>query len=361
MRAWCPRCDAVRPGETTCPTCGTPLADLEDAAQPDAPLPPPPATDAPAEPAGPSRLRIALVAATLVVAGLAFVAGRSAARSAATPAATAAPATSTTAPEPGADVRELGWSARAGRVTVTAVSASHVMVDERETVARIVFRVDGLPPGQRVLALRGLRLLDSGGGTFSSLEQRQLGSEGGAPVAPGDGDPGTFTLLTGRAPRLSSLARIELAALVVDRPRDQIVELDTAGPWPAGRTLRAVDPGPRDTVRIDPGFVVTDQQPKLELRVAAAFVGGGRAVVLIDASSRFASGGFPGPVLPMSAELRTGNRVLCHRTAVLGDQVNQHETDSGLVLACPTRPTSRLTVAVGAGVKAIDLDATLRP
>ena len=82
MRAWCPRCDAVRPGETACPVCGTPLATLDDPAaatqRPD--LPPPP--EAPAPPA-PSRLRIALAAATLVVAGLAFVAGRSVARPAA--------------------------------------------------------------------------------------------------------------------------------------------------------------------------------------------------------------------------------------------------------------------------------------
>ena len=60
MRAWCPRCDAVRPGQTTCPTCGTPLATLEDSTPadqqvglpppPEPPAPPPPPAPAPATP-----------------------------------------------------------------------------------------------------------------------------------------------------------------------------------------------------------------------------------------------------------------------------------------------------------------------
>ena len=163
MRAWCPRCDAVRPGETACPVCGTPLATLEDAAPAgDHPPEPPPPTEAPGPPPR-SRRWIALAAATVVVAALAFVTGRSVARPAA-PAATAAPATSTTAPEPGANQRELGWTARAGGLTVTAVEASRVATERRETVASISFRVQGVPADQRVLGLRGLRLLDSGGG-----------------------------------------------------------------------------------------------------------------------------------------------------------------------------------------------------
>ncbi|HEX4907246.1 MAG TPA: hypothetical protein VFW32_01515, partial [Actinomycetes bacterium] len=114
MRAWCPRCDAVRPGATACPACGTTLATLDDTGPADHPpdLPPP---EAAASPPPRSRLRIALAAATLVVAGLAFVAGRSIARPAA-PAATATPATTTTAPDPGADRRKLGWTASAGGV-----------------------------------------------------------------------------------------------------------------------------------------------------------------------------------------------------------------------------------------------------
>ena len=304
MRAWCPRCDAVRPGQTTCPTCGTPLATLEDSTPADQQVGLPPPPEPPAPPPPRSRLRIALLAATLVVAGFAFVAGRSLARPAA-PATTAAPATSTTAPEPDADARQLGWSARAGGVTVTAVEASRVATDEGETVARISFLVTGLPADQQVLALRGLRLLDSGGGAFSTVEDRQLGTEGGAPVTPSDRDPGGFILVTGPAPRLGSLARIELAGLVVVHRRDRTVQLDTSGPWPAGPPLRAIDPGPRDSVDVDRGFVII-QRVTLRLRVTSAFVGGGRAVVLVDASAGYR--GVPGEFLPVSAELRADDR-----------------------------------------------------
>ena len=52
MRAWCPRCDAVRPGETDCPVCGTPLATLEDAAPPAERPPEPPPTEPRARPRG---------------------------------------------------------------------------------------------------------------------------------------------------------------------------------------------------------------------------------------------------------------------------------------------------------------------
>ena len=78
MRAWCPRCDAVRAGETVCPVCQTTLATLDDTTSGGQPpdLAPPGPAPAPPPPA-PPRLRIALAAATLVVAGLAFVAGRS--------------------------------------------------------------------------------------------------------------------------------------------------------------------------------------------------------------------------------------------------------------------------------------------
>ncbi|HZB59440.1 MAG TPA: hypothetical protein VFA73_09675, partial [Actinomycetota bacterium] len=180
MRAWCPRCDAVRPGETVCPACQTTLATLDDTTQdPQQPGLPPP-DPAPAPPA-PPRLRIALAAATVVVAGLAFVAGRSIARPDA-PAAAPVPATSTTVPEPGADRRQLGWSVRTGELGVTAVEASRLATERRETVASITFRISGVPANQRVLGLRGLTLRDSGGGVFATVDQRQFGREGGAPV-----------------------------------------------------------------------------------------------------------------------------------------------------------------------------------
>jgi len=356
MRAWCPRCDAVRPGATACPECATPLAVLDDSAagdrQPD--LRPPPSEGPAPPPAAPSRPRVAVAAAALVLAGLAFVAGRSVARPAA-PAAAAPVPSSTTVPEPEADRRELGWSARAGGLSVTAVEAARLATEERDTVAEVIFRIQGVPAGQRVLALRGLRLLDSGGGVFASVEDRQVGREGGAPVEPVDGAPGTYRVVTGPAPRLSSLARIDLAGVVIIRPPDQTISLDTSGPWPAGPRMRAIDPGRHDAVKVDLGFIQV-QGVDLRLQVASAFVRDGQALVVIDASSGFR--GVPGELLPLGAELRAGDRVLCTRTSLLGDV---SEAVQGIVLSCPTRQVPRLTVALGFGATILPFDVRLTP
>jgi hypothetical protein len=358
MRAWCPRCDAVRPGASRCPVCETPLATLEDpgraGTRPDLPPLPEAASDPPRQP---SRLRFALAAATLVVAGLAFVAGRSMARPAAPAAPAATPATSTTVPEPGADRRELGWSVRDGDLAITAVEVNRVATERRETVASVTFRIRGLPADQRVLALRGLRLLDSAGGVFATVEHRQFGSEGGAPVMAVEGQPGTYRVITGPAPRLTSLAKIELTAVLAVRPRDQTITLDTSGPWPAGRRMRAVDPGPRDAVEIDLGFLQI-QDVDLRLQVTSAFVRDGRALVVVDAASGFR--GIPGELLPLGAELRAGDRVLCSRASLLGDDPGQ-QAAQGIVLSCPTRPAPQLTVALGVGARMLPLDATLTP
>jgi hypothetical protein len=356
MRAWCPRCDAVRPGEAVCPVCQTALATLDDTTPGEQPTGPPPPDPVPGPPPALPRLRIALAAATVVVAGLAFVAGRTIARPA-TPAAAPAPATTTTAPEPGADRRQLGWTARAAGITITAVEASRVALERRETVASITFRVDGVPGGQRVLALRGLSLVDSGGGVFATVDQRQFGGQGGAVVVPVEGQRDTYRVITGPAPRLSSLARIKLTALVVVRPRDRTIQLDTSGPWPAGPAMRAVDPGPGDAVAIGIGFFRA-QRIQLELRVSSAFVRRGLAMVTLDASSGFQ--GVPGEYLPIGGELRDGDRVLCSRSSLLGEDPGDQAVQ-GLVLSCPAQPVPRLTVAVGVGAGRLPLEVTLRP
>jgi hypothetical protein len=290
------------------------------------------------------------------VAGLACVAGRRIALPAA-PAAAAAPATSTTAPEPDADQRRLGWTARAGGLTITAVDAGRLATERRETVASITFRVEGVPRDQRLLGLRGLTLLDSGGGVFASVDQRQFGREGGAPVLPVEGRQDTYRVVTGPAPRLSSLARIKLTGVVVVKPRDQTIQLDTSGPWPPGPGMRAVNPGRGDAVLIGTGFF-GQQEIQLELRVNSVFVRDGLAMVLVDASSGYR--GVPGEYLPIGAELRAGDRVLCSRSSVLGED-SAAQSVQGLVLSCPTRPVPRLTVAVGVGATMLPLEVTLRP
>jgi hypothetical protein len=361
VSAWCPRCDAVRPGATTCPVCGTPLATLEApkpaAAEPDAP--PEGGQAVQIRPPAPSRLRVALLAAVLVLGGLAFVAGRSGARQApaAAPATTTA-ATATTA-DPGADLRKLGWRGRARNgVTVTAVSIRRLVARDREAAAELTLRVDGLQPGQQLFALAGLRLIDLGGGVFSSPaaeEPMPIGNQAATPVGV-TGDAATYTVFTAPAPRLESLAKIEVGGLIVVRPPTRTLELDTGGPWPAAPPLRAVSPGPRDTIMVpDPNWPRTDRR-ELGVHLAGVLVGAGRAVVTLDAREAF--GDVPAQALPLSAELRSGGQVLCRRTVVL--RIGETPTTEGLVLACKTRPVPRLTVAVGAGVKALRLGATLQ-
>jgi hypothetical protein len=192
---------------------------------------------------------------------------------------------------------------------------------------------------------------------FATVERRQVGRDGGAPVQPVEGDPGAYRVVTGPAPRLSSLARIEVGGVVVVGSRDHTISLDTSGPWPAAPRMRAVDPGPRDTVRVDLGFTRI-QNVDLQLQVTAAFVRDGRALVVIDASSGYR--GVPGELLPIGAELRAGDRVLCSRTALLGEDLSQ-QAIQGLVLSCPARPVPRLAVAVGVGARILPLDVTLAP
>jgi hypothetical protein len=357
VKAWCPRCDAVRPGETSCPVCGTALAVLQDPSppEPDAPPPPEPAAAPP-----PSRLRLALLVAALAVAGLAFVAGRSGTPPAAAPAPTTAgpaPATTAAVAEPDADVRELGWRAGPRRgVTLTVASARRVLDPDEDTAAVLTLRVDGLQPGQRLLAVRDLRLLDSGGGVYSSPEEQPIGNGAGVPVEPTD-DPATYLLFTSPAPRLSALASVEVGDLLVVRPRSSRIELDSSGPWPAAAPLRAIDPGRRDTVEVPVGSAALPAEG-LPLRVTAAFVGAGRAVVVVEPR---AGDVVPGGTMPVSGELRAGDRA-CSRTVLLGQGGSGFgmPEDAGLVLSCPARPVARLTLALGAGVDQLPFDATLK-
>jgi len=90
--------------------------------------------------------------------------------------------------------------------------------------------------------------------------------------------------------------------------------------------------------------------------VASAFVRDGQALVVIDASSGFR--GVPGELLPLGAELRAGDRVLCTRTSLLGDV---SEAVQGIVLSCPTRQVPRLTVALGFGATILPFDVRLTP
>jgi hypothetical protein len=349
MTRWCPRCDAVRDAAATCPTCGTPLADVTYGrprpavaarSAPEPPSPPPPR---------PSRLRAALAVAVLVLAGLAFLAGRLGGRGEPA-AASGTPSTvtsATTPPGTDQDRRVLGWTARRGGATVTATAVERVG-DEGES--RLTLRIDGLARGQEVLALAGLTLRDTGGGLFASPDEDQVGGTRGVPVTAARG--GGYDVDLGPTPALDALGEIELTDLVIGKTSGANVTLATAGPWPSGSKRRTVDPGPAGTVQVT---ARSGPPIRLEFDVTAAFVGGGRADAVI-AVRPVTPEQAPDNPLPVTAQLRVGDRVLCARTKLVGGA----QPPSALVVGCPTEPVGQLTIVLGAGSSTIPLPMTLR-
>ena len=351
VTGWCPRCDAVRERATACPVCGTPLAMLDAAHAGPAPAPPPDA--APVEPPpAPPRTRAALALAAVVLAGIAFVAGRAGGPPArpAGPAATTVP-TSTTPAGPANQRRRLGWSASRGGITLTAVAIERGQEPGvEETIGQLDLRVDGLARGQRVLAFADLRLRDTAGGLFASPDRNELAGTDGAETFPAGDDERSYVVLLGPTPPASQLATIEVGGLVVGRIDEPEIRLDTPTPWAA--RAEPVSLG-RDAVEVLPG---PSLDGPLRLEVTAAFVGGGRATAVIAVKPTEQGQSVTG-ILPVTAELRAGGRTLCRQTEVVSG--TQTLPGPGLVVSCPTAPTDRLTVGMGIGVEAVPLRATL--
>lgn len=348
MTSWCPRCDAVRPGQGACPTCGTPLADLSGGRPRPAEQPAPPAAPVPPAAPGPSRVRAALALAVVVLAGLAFLAGRAGGLDQRAATATTAPGvTATSVPaEAPTGRRTLGWSARRGGATLTAVAVERV---GDEGGSQLHLRIDGLASGQEVLGLGGLTLRDAQGGLFASPDESQVGSSRAATVNPGP--DGTYQVDLGPTPDLDALARIEVGELVVGKTSGVSVAVATPRPWPPGAKRRVVDPGPKAVVQVAAG---TGSPVRLGLEVTGAFVGGGRADVAIlvrpdspDQELR--------ALVPVTAQLRAGGRVLCARTKLIGGTA----PFPALVVGCPTGEVDRLTVVLGAGSATVALNASL--
>ncbi len=299
MTRWCPRCDALRDEQATCPSCGTPLADLSaGGAGPGRPAATPPASAGelpPADP-GPSRLRTALALAVLVLAGLAFVAGRAG-----------------------------GLDEQAGSTgTPTSVTS-----------------------GDR---LTGLTLRDDQDGLFASPDEGRMGPIVGVAVRPGP--DGTYEVDLGPTPDLEALARVEVGKLVVGKTSGASVTLATPRPWPSGPRRRAIDPGAHASVRVSSR---SESPVTLELEVTGGFVGGGRAdvVVLVRPASLDQQ---LRDLLPVTAQLRVGKQVLCARTKLIGGTAPY----PALVVGCPTGEVDQLTVTLGAGSATVPLDARLR-
>jgi hypothetical protein len=365
MRGWCPRCDAVREADGTCPECQASLVDLDE-------RPPTPAAaaerrEAASEVAGEveqparSRLRVALAVAAVVLVGLAFVAGRSTGGAAARPAAAPAATTTTSAPPVGELQRQLGWHSKpVGGISVEAVSISRGPVETgngdtagSDNSGLLTLRVTGVEPGRRLLAVSGLRMVDSGGGVFAEPDTVQIGG----PAVPVQQSPrgDRYFIDLGPTPAVDTLDGIELGDLLFSAAANggSRVELPTAGAWPARPPARAVEPA-ADGVTV-PVARPDGGSEELPLRVAGAFVGAGRVVVVV-LSSEQGQGGRVG-TLPVTANLRAGQRLVCSRLSALGPQGSQ--VSPMLVIDCPTRQAPSLTLELGAGIQAVQVGGKL--
>ncbi len=361
MTVWCPRCDAVREPGRTCPVCGTALEVLGA-------TPPPPAPDdlavepEPAPPAAPrSRLRLALVVATVAVAGLAFLAGKGSA----TPPPPASPRP-TAAPPPTAErpalQRQLGWTARSrGGLTVTAVALYRAADGDPDVGGRLVLRVSGLPPGDELLGLRGLELTDLGGGAFATPPGFWPG--GGELDRPGDvavfrdGPPGTYGVGLGVLPDLGQLASVRIDALRVSaKPAGRVALADRPAAATSGRPRPLAPSGAGQVeVRLPAGFGA--DTATLRLRVASAFVGGGKADVVVGITGASLDAGPPDRLVAVTARLLAGGRLLCARTVRY--RPDDLGADPAFVLSCPSAPATGLSVDLGAGTATLPLSRPL--
>jgi hypothetical protein len=372
VTGWCPRCDAVRTADGDCPECGTPLVRMEPEAQARTHAALPAAEAGTVAEAPPNaRLRVALVVAAVVLIGLAFVAGRGTGRTAPRAARVTAPATTAESTVAPLGQRRLDWQAQPVRgITLSALSLRRVTSGDPggDDVGQLTIRVRGLPAGRQLLALQGLELQDVGGGVFANPEERAVAGTRAALVEP-TGQEGVYVVDLGPTPGVDTLASIKVEGIVLNRPSSGAnrIELDTSGPWPARPPLRTIAPA-ADSVTINisslgpssPGRGDAD----LRLQVVGAFVGGGRAVLAVQAGSP--PGAPPSQIppvfsrqagaIPISARLLAGDRVVCERTTMLGGGADGIPL---LTVACPTAPAAKLALELGAGAEATQLRARL--
>jgi hypothetical protein len=93
----------------------------------------------------------------------------------------------------------------------------------------------------------------------------------------------------------------------------------------------------------------------LKLELSSAFVGGGRAVVVLERNAGLGND----PIgTPLSASMLDGDRVVCSRQSAFGG-TGPGQDSPLLVVDCPMRPTERLALRLAAGVDTVRLDARL--
>jgi hypothetical protein len=363
MNGWCPRCDAVRQADGTCPHCQAPLVDMDER-----PVRPAARREEPAaevatvvEPPPRGRLRVALAVAAAVLVGVAFVAGRGTGGGAARTAPRSASATTQTTAPPAVELqRQLGWRSKpVNGIQIEVVAVSRIPSDTvngeiatGDNDGSLSLRVHGLAQGRRLLGITGLRLVDSGGGVFAEPDSRQIGGVEAVPVQLA---AGRYLVDLGPTPSVDTLDRIQFQELLLSASpasRGQL-ELPTGGAWPARPPMRAVEPAV-GSVSV-PVVRPDGSSSQFPLRVSSAFVGAGRAVVVLSFDEEIV--GRDLGLLPVSFELRDGKRVVCSRLTLLG--LGQSQVSPLLVIDCPTSPAPVLTVDLAAGIQPVRLDTTL--
>ncbi len=365
MKGWCPRCDAVRDTGGTCPECQAPLVELDQR-----PVRPPAKREeetagevgAVLEPPPRARLRIAVAVAAVVLVGLAFVAGRGTGGAAATARRTPSATTQTTTSAAVEPQRQLGWRGKPSNgISVEAVSISRIPSDSvngdastGDNAGSLTLRVDGLSGGRRLLALTGLRLVDSGGGVFAAPDSSAIDGVDAVPVRPAS-QAGRYLVDLGPTPSVETLDSIEFAGLLLSASADGRgrVELPSGGAWPTRPPLRAIEPG-AGSVNV-PLTRANGSFATFPLRVASAFVGAGRAVVVLSFDADIATRDVG--IFPLSANLREGKRLVCSRQTFLGQ--GRAQVSPLLVVDCPTSPAPSLTVELAAGVDVVRAAAKL--
>src|SRR5262249_33605447 len=155
-------------------------------------------------------------------------------------------------------------------------------------------------------------------------------------------------------PDLDSLTGIELDSLILSSSpaTGTRVDLPAPGAWPSRPPLRDVSGGGR-VLGVPIRLIAGPSDRELPLRLSGAFVGGGRAVIVLMREDDLT--GDPG-VVPLAASVLDGDRLVCSRQEFIGGPA---QVSPLMVVDCPMRPTAQLVLRLAAGVDAVDLGAKL--
>jgi len=189
---------------------------------------------------------------------------------------------------------------------------------------------------------------------FAAPDSSAIDGVDAVPVRPAS-QAGRYLVDLGPTPSVETLDSIEFAGLLLSASADGRgrVELPSGGAWPTRPPLRAIEPG-AGSVNV-PLTRANGSFATFPLRVASAFVGAGRAVVVLSFDADIATRDVG--IFPLSANLREGKRLVCSRQTFLGQ--GRAQVSPLLVVDCPTSPAPSLTVELAAGVDVVRAAAKL--